>query len=117
MENISLKRIKANKDHKCDWCLFKINKGETYCKSFNVSDGEGYTWKNHIHCANLMDAIGAYDSGDGISTEYFREYVNNEYQLIMSKYHNDIYESKDFKYPNFETQLNFILEFHKIKKN
>ncbi|MDO9186956.1 MAG: hypothetical protein Q7W13_13160 [Bacteroidia bacterium] len=114
MEQLSNKKRKANKEHICDWCSLKINKGEIYANQSNADEGTVFTWKNHIHCADLMDKIGAYDNGDGVSTDDFQEYAKNEYQNIMSKYHNEVYESKDFKYPNFEQQLKFVLEFHKI---
>lgn len=116
MIQLSNKKVKANKEHICDWCELKINKKEIYSRQSNVDDGSIFRWKNHIHCADLMDKIGAYDGGDGVGTEDFQEYVKNEYQTVMSNHFNDIYESKDFKYPNFETRLNFVLDFHKIER-
>ena len=82
--------------------------------SSHVDEGCMYTWKNHVHCCEVLDKIGAWDDGDGISQEAFQECVTTEYQSIMSDNFNEEYESNDFKYPNFEVQLNFVLKFHKI---
>ncbi len=114
MEQIAIKTVKANKEHKCDWCELAIKKNQMYCNQKLVNEGRIYSWKNHIHCSQVADEIGMWDNGDGLSTDDFQEGVKTKYQNVMSENFNDIYESKHFKYPNFETQLNFLLDFYKI---
>ena len=43
METLSDKRVKARKEHTCDFCEKKIVKGEEYRRSIYVYDGEIYT--------------------------------------------------------------------------
>ncbi len=116
METLRINTPKARKEHICDWCQLKIVKDDEYRNTSHVDEGSVYTWKAHIHCCEVLDKIGAWDDGDGISTDAFQECLKNEYADIMSNHFTEEYESKDFKYPNFEGQLNFVLKFHNITK-
>lgn len=116
METLSYaKATKANKDHKCDFCLELIAKGTEYELSVHKGDGGVYSWKTHKHCAELASKLRWYDNCDeGLTTEGFIESLKCEYQDIMHDHYNAEYESKDFKYPQFKEQLSFVLKHHKI---
>lgn len=114
METISSKTQKARKEHQCDWCNGTIKVGETYRRQFLVYD-EPYTWKNHIPCEEIASKLNWFDNCcEGLTSEDFWEFAKNEYMNIMSEFHNEIYESNDFKYPSFLEQLEFIKKHHKI---
>lgn len=44
----------ARKEHRCDECGGKINKGEKYGKQTGVSNGDFYTWKAHLDCKAVV---------------------------------------------------------------
>jgi len=114
METISHSTPKARKEHKCDWCGETINVGEQYNRAF-CKDDYVYVWKNHIHCEKIAQELNMFENGS-VTEDDFVDHITEEYQTIMSKNFNDLYESKDFKYPKFKEQLDFVLEFHKIPK-
>jgi len=111
METLSYpKNTKAKKEHKCNWCLLPIGKGSIYQKSSHKDEGEIYTWKNHIHCSEVLDKIGVWDDGDGIDEDSFREYITNEYSKI-----SEIYDYR--KFPKFAERLDVVLDYYKISTN
>lgn len=112
METISYTTPTARKEHVCDWCNQKIEKGQKYTRSFCKEDYV-YVWKNHIHCEKIAQEINMFDYGS-VTESDFVENIQNEYQKIMSDNYNELYESKDFKYPDFKNQLYFVCEFRKI---
>lgn len=58
-----------------------------------------------------------YDEADyGVTTEHFLEAIEHEYQKIMSDTQAELYESKDFRYPDFNDQLKFVLKHHGINE-
>jgi hypothetical protein len=118
MEIISVTKPKARKEHICNWCSCKIEKGSIYTNSFCVHDGETYTWKNHIHCEEIANKLKMfnYDDGYGVTDEAFQEAVREEYILLMQHYHFELYESEFFQYPNFEGKLAYVCEMHNILK-
>lgn len=117
MSTISFKKVKARKDHKCDWCEAKILKGNVYTKYFNVYEGEPFTWKNHIHCEEIASKLKMFDecADYGLDTDSFMEFIKEEYIRLMNLYHSEIFEYEFFEYPNFEERLKFVCEFHKVE--
>lgn len=113
METIAYSTPKAKKEHKCDWCGEVINIGEKYKLSFCKEDYV-YVWKNHIHCEKIAQELNMFENGS-VTEGDFVDHITEEYQTIMSNNFNDLYESKDFKSPKFKEQLDFVLEYHKIK--
>ena len=106
--------IKAVKEHKCDFCLGKIEKGSKYIKSVHKCDYM-YTWKTHKKCAEIASKLNMYDNCDeGLTTEDFNESIRFEYNNLMSNTQNEIYESKDFGLPNFQGQLQFVLNYYGV---
>ena len=104
----------ANKSHQCMFCTQSIEKGSKYYKSVHKLD-EVYTWRTHVHCAELASKLGMYDNtDDGLTTDMFIEFVKNEYQDIMSNAQNELYEINDFIIPKLKEQLQFVLSHYGI---
>jgi hypothetical protein len=118
METIQYQKLtKANKDHKCNFCCQIIDKGGNYLKSTHVCDGHLYEWKSHIYCSKIASKLRMYDDvDDGVTDEHFQETIRCNYQDIMSEHHNELYKSKDFVYPEFSEQLDFLLNHYGISK-
>ena len=108
-------KVKANKNHRCNYCLQEIEKGSIYLKSLHKNDGDLYQWKSHISCDAIADKLKMFDNADdGVTDEIFIETIKEEYSDIMSEHFNEIYESKDFVLPKFAEKLKFVLDFHKL---
>ena len=114
METLSYaKPVKAKKEHRCNYCIYLISKGEVYEKSTHKYYGEVYTWKSHLKCSNIASKLKMFDHADeGVTSENFHETIQYQYQDLMIKHHLELYESKDFKYPKFNEQLDFVIKFH-----
>ena len=64
----------ARRSHTCNYCHAPIEKGERYCRSVNKFDGELYTWKAHIHCDHVAQAIWDWvDPDEGMDEFTFQE--------------------------------------------
>lgn len=106
--------VKANKDHRCDYCCGAIKKSTRYYKSVHKYD-DIYDWKTHQYCADIADKLKMYDDVDeGLGAERFCDNIREEYQQIMSETQNELYESKDFVYPSFQDRLLFVLNHYNI---
>ena len=113
METISTVKRKARKQHKCDFFFFLIQIGETYELQINSSEGTLYSWKSHLSCNEIASKLDMYDyCDDGLDGEGFKENIRTEYQNIMQSKFNEIYESKDFSFPVFSEQLDFVKKHH-----
>jgi hypothetical protein len=89
METLSYqKEVKANKEHRCNFCCEKIKQGETYCTSTHKQDGDVYTWKTHKHCSEIADRLKMYEGCDeGLTDEGFQESIHSEYfDLMVNKF-------------------------------
>ncbi|MHA1304082.1 MAG: hypothetical protein ACTSPI_10315 [Candidatus Heimdallarchaeaceae archaeon] len=94
METISTKIQKANKEHVCDWCGEKIQKGEVYEVQTNVSEGSVYRWKTHLKCIKIFNELDMcnYDDGDGIDADTFNTAVQ---EYLYEKLGEDELEELD----------------------
>ena len=111
METLSNTTPKAIKEHQCNYCGEKINKGEKYNSQTNVYDGDIYTWKSHKNCTDIASELRMHDECDeGVTGEDFRESIQYAYQDIMINTDIDYYESKEFKYPTFVEQLKVVCD-------
>ena len=54
METLSDKRVKARKEHTCDFCGKKIVKGEEYRRSTHVYEGQIYDWHGCDRCKKYV---------------------------------------------------------------
>ena len=109
MEILSRSTPKARKLHRCDFCGLFIQIGERY-EITNIKADDLYTWKNHIPCGQIADTLNMFDDYDeGLTSESFRENINEEYSRIMSDKYNELYESVDFIEPYFSKRLEFVI--------
>lgn len=116
METLKQNLSKANKKHKCDYCLQDIVIGERYYNSTHKYDGEIYTWKSHEECARLVEKLKMQEYTEyGVTTEFFIENIQEVYQNIMSEHFNKQYEDEYFTYPPFRDQLYLVSIFNKDK--
>lgn len=107
------KKQVSKKDHQCGWCELPIYKGVQYERAVFKYDGFVYAWKNHILCGEIASKLEMFSYADeGVSAEFFKESIQNEYMNIMSTNHNEEYESKDFRFPSFKEQLFKVLKHH-----
>lgn len=73
-EFISQGERKARKEHICNYCGEKIEKGETYRSAFLKDGGDVYQWKGHLRCNFIARELWRYiDSDDGMQAEDFQE--------------------------------------------
>jgi len=113
MNQIRRSKPTAKKQHQCDWCGLPIKIGTEYENSVNEYEGIIYAWKNHIECSKIANELKMFDSCDeGLTGEDFRENIEEEFRQIMMAKYSEIYESPDFSYPNFESQLEIVKNNH-----
>ena len=68
------KERKARKEHVCNYCNGRINKGEIYDWASLKNNGDLYEWKNHIDCGFIAQQLWQYiDPDDGLTEEDFQE--------------------------------------------
>lgn len=103
MQQIRISKPKARKQHFCNWCELPIIIGEQYESSVNESEGELYTWKNHVSCREIAEKLKMYNEywDEGLSIESFQEGISDEYYNLML-------DKTDFKWPTFSDQLSFV---------
>jgi len=88
METIGNSKHKARKEHRCDLCHGKIEKGQIYERQFNKFDGDVYTWKNHEDCSKIASKLNMYQHCDeGLDSDTFREIIDDQYYKLLS--HSD----------------------------
>ncbi len=78
------KEVKANKEHRCNFCGEKIVIGEKYITSTHKFDGSVYDWKAHIRCSNMASRLKMYDDCDeGLTEEIFQETIHNVHDDLL----------------------------------
>lgn len=103
---------KARKEHTCNYCGFKIQKDEIYHRSTCVYDYI-YVWKSHTKCYKIAAELNMYDECDeGLTGDAFCEFIKEEYINLQIKINNESFESKDFNYPDFKGQLDFVCNYY-----
>ena len=113
MKILKLREPIAKKEHKCMLCGGVINKGEQYKRQTCIYNGSIYDLVCHSHCSFLASKLDMYDyCDDGLDGEAFKENIRTEYQDIMQSKFSEIYESKEFSFPVFSEQLNFVKKYH-----
>lgn len=113
METLSYaKEVKANKDHRCNFCGEKIRKGEVYSTSTHKYDGRVYDWKTHKHCSDIATRLKMYDDADdGLTEDMFQEtihYVHDDLLITM------IPNEERNKYTDIIQQLRCVQFRHKL---
>ena len=73
-QSLTNKDVIARKEHQCDWCRQKINKGELYNYQTFIFDGDFRDWHSHLACSRVVTAIWDYcDPDDGLDSWGFDE--------------------------------------------
>lgn len=73
-EHLETKNVIARKQHICDWCEKRINKGEEYERQKFKYDGEFCEWNAHLACSRVASAIWDYaEPDDGMDSDQFDE--------------------------------------------
>ena len=73
-EVIEHKDRKARKQYRCDYCGEIIEKGDVYSCYKGKYDGELYTWRSHLGCQRVADAIWDYaDPDEGMDADLFMD--------------------------------------------
>lgn len=71
-QSLTNKDIFARKEHQCDWCGQKIEKGEKYNYQTFIFDGKFCNWYSHLPCSRVVDAIWDYcDPDEGMGSDEF----------------------------------------------
>ena len=107
----------ARKEHLCEFCGCKINKGQKYYRQTNVYDGCIYDWIEHEECreiASELDMFGECDSDEGLSSEGFEEILDN---YIHREHYDDITDdiAEDWQGLTIYEEVCKILEELKLK--
>ena len=80
----------ARKEHICELCGCKINKGQKYHRQTNVYDECIYDWIEHEECREIASELDMYDGCDydeGLTPDYFKEILDN---YIYWEHYDDI---------------------------
>lgn len=108
---------KAIKEHSCNFCTEKIEKGETYLKSTHKYEGEVYDWKVHKHCNALAERLKMYDDADeGVTCEFFQETIHYVYDDLSSP-NEELQKQSDnhqqLRYIKFKDKLEWVMQYYK----
>lgn len=79
----------ARKEHICELCGGKINKGQKYYRQTNIYDGRVYDWIEHEECGQVAYELDMYDECDidtGLSSNDFGAVLDD---YIHQEYYND----------------------------
>lgn len=107
----------ARKEHLCEFCGCKINKGQKYYRQTNIFDGRIYDWIEHEECREIASELDMYDECDydeGLSTDLFKEILDD---YIDQEHYDDITDdiAKDWQNLTRYEEVCKILEEIKLK--
>ena len=86
------KRVKARKEHQCDYCDKTINKGEEHIVA-TYKDDYIYTWRTCDRCKPYVDEAfnnKDYDWSDGMGWQDFHDYMYEEHIDIATEWWQSI---------------------------
>jgi hypothetical protein len=120
METISYqKEVKANKDHRCNFCGEKIRKDETYLTSTHKQDGSVYDWKTHKHCSEIANRLNMYeDCDEGLTEDGFQETIHCVHDdLLITLIPNEDRDKytqiiQQLRYVQFRQKLSFVIRHY-----
>lgn len=108
MNVLSNSKPKARKEHRCDFCYDKINKGEVYDSQVCVYDNI-YNWKTHARCSEIASELNMYDDyNDGVTGDDFCDDIRQEYINLKDAIDPMFHKKEGFKYPPFKEQLDYV---------
>lgn len=108
----------SRKEHICELCGGKINKGQKYHRQTNIYDGCIYDFISHEECSQIAFELDMYDncdSEDGLSPDYFKDILDD---YIHQEHYNDFTDdtAEDWQYLTRYEEVCKILEELKEKK-
>jgi hypothetical protein len=116
MNTLSVKSLKAKKQHICNLCGFPIFVGEIYENQANVADGFFYKFKSHRSCLRVAHELDMFNlCDDGVSEDAFYEFIDEEYWMIMDKKFPTEREPGEGENCPFEERLKFVKNEHNIQ--
>ena len=80
----------ARKEHICELCGCKINKGQKYYRQTNIYDGCIYDWIEHEECSQIaseLDMYGECYDDEGLTADRFGDTLD---EYIYQEHYNDI---------------------------
>jgi hypothetical protein len=94
----------AKKEHTCDWCLCKIEKGKKYENDTIKYDGKIASWKNHFHCREIANELDMFDGcEEGVGSD---DFMYNIHELITCEFmpneNNDVELERISNLENYE---------------
>lgn len=89
MKTLRDKRVRAKKEHTCDFCEKKIMKGEKYQLSTHIYDGDIYDWHGCDRCRKYVE-YAFKELGDlldeGLTAEEFYDFMRGYYPNVAEKW-------------------------------
>lgn len=92
----------ARKDHICDYCFGKIEKGSKYRRTTLIYDDKPYDWKEHQECGDITQLLDMWDWVDfeGLSPEQFQEAV---WEYVREKHYDEEIDDTAKEWQNLTT--------------
>ena len=90
----------ARKEHICNFCGGKINKGQKYYRQTNIYDGCIFEWIEHEECgrvASELDMYGKCDYDEGLTSDRFGDILD---EYIYQEHYDDITDDIDEDWQN-----------------
>lgn len=120
MKTLSYPReVKANKEHRCNFCCEKIRQGELYITSTHKQDGGIYDWRTHKHCSGIASRLRMYDSCDeGLTEDGFQETIHSEYfDLLVTKFSKEDVKKysdviQELRSVRFKDKLSYVIRHY-----
>lgn len=81
-ELVSAHRVKARKEHRCNWCGKRIEVGEDHTATSLVYDGSAYTFRECDRCAPYVEPMMDYWDNrydEGYNGDDMYEYMRDEH--------------------------------------
>jgi hypothetical protein len=95
-----IKKVKARKDHYCNYCGGLIKNGSIYETAILKYD-DIYSWRNHLECGELVKVLKMKYYDEGLTSSIFQEYVIEEYKAL---------HCYDIKLPSFQEILKTVID-------
>lgn len=104
----------ARKEHICEFCAGKIQKGQKYVRQTNVYDGSVYDFITHQECREAARELKMYDDCDdaGLDGESFRENLDS---YVYANHYDDEVDDicSDWDLPYYEIAKKVLNELKK----
>lgn len=87
------KTVIGRKEHRCDLCGCRIEKGERHRMQRNLFDGAFYVWREHLVCHSVASQLKMYkECDDGLTESIFQELLIDKAVELDVEYNNRPYK-------------------------